>query len=58
MSLIGPYSKAVNEMVEYMVDAGFIVSAAAGNEAFDACYLSPGSAPEVTLRSVKIFYQF
>ena len=52
MSLGGPYSQALNEMVKYMVDAGFVVSAASANEAIDACYVSPASEPEVRKRKI------
>ena len=49
MSLRGNYSKIENEMLKFMTDSGFIISAGAGNDRKDACRYSPASAPEVTL---------
>jgi subtilisin family serine protease len=45
MSLGGPYSSSLNSAVARLTNAGITVVAAAGNDAIDACYDSPGSAP-------------
>ena len=48
MSLGGPFSQAENDAVQKLVDAGVVVSVAAGNEYLDACETSPASAPAVS----------
>jgi subtilisin family serine protease len=45
MSLGGGYSQAVNDAVTNAVNNGVVFVAAAGNEAADARYFSPGSCP-------------
>ena len=45
LSLSGDPSSAVNTAVQNTVDAGVVVVAAAGNNAYDACRYSPGGAP-------------
>ena len=44
MSLSGGYSPAINRAVETLVNNGFLVVAAAGNRAENACASSPGGA--------------
>jgi len=45
MSLGGGYSRALNDALDDIVQAGIVVVTAAGNENTDACSKSPGSAP-------------
>lgn len=45
MSLGGPKDDSLNAAVKGLVDAGFVVVVAAGNETTDACTRSPASAP-------------
>lgn len=45
MSLGTPKIAQVNDFAEGLVEAGFVVVVAAGNEAQDACDVSPASAP-------------
>merc|ERR1719277_1922726 len=45
MSLGGGFSKALNDALDSIVEAGVIVVTASGNENPDACRKSPGSAP-------------
>ena len=47
MSLGSEFSQADNDAVQKLVDAGVVVSVAAGNELTDACETSPASAPAV-----------
>ena len=47
MSFGGPNTPSVNAAVKKLFDSGVIVSAAAGNNAGDACGLSPASAEYV-----------
>ncbi|CAE7777206.1 unnamed protein product, partial [Symbiodinium pilosum] len=55
MSLGGPISSAVNDAVERMVAANIVVVAAAGNEAMNALYVSPASAPSaITVGSMGV----
>lgn len=42
MSLGGGYAEALNDAVEGAVKAGVLTIVAAGNEATDACQVSPG----------------
>ena len=43
LSLIGPYSAAMNDGITALTSAGIVVVAAAGNVYDDACYYSPSS---------------
>ena len=43
MSLGGPYSEVIDELVTAIVKAGIPVVAAAGNDGYDACHYSPAS---------------
>ena len=45
MSIGGPSSFELDQVVDEVVDAGIPVVAAAGNENDDACFSSPGEAP-------------
>lgn len=45
MSLGGGYSSALNAATDSLVDSGYVVAVAAGNESDDACGYSPASAP-------------
>eukprot|EP00731_Ephydatia_muelleri_P002209 Em0001g2209a len=45
LSISGPKSQAVNDVVQAAIDKGVHVVAAAGNERTDACTRSPASAP-------------
>ena len=47
LSLSGPRSEAVNTALRLMVEKGWRVAAAAGNEGQNACNVSPGSEPLV-----------
>ncbi|KAJ4151249.1 hypothetical protein LMH87_011961 [Akanthomyces muscarius] len=46
-SLGGPFSQSMNDAADGMVDAGFFMAVAAGNDNRDAKDYSPGSAPKV-----------
>ncbi|CAE7678271.1 unnamed protein product [Symbiodinium sp. CCMP2592] len=55
MSLGGPTSSTVNSAVERMVAANIVVVVAAGNEAMNALYVSPASAPSaITVGSMGV----
>lgn len=45
MSFGGPASSLLNDAIQELVDAGGVVVTAAGNDAVDACGVSPASAP-------------
>jgi subtilisin family serine protease len=47
ISVLNPFSQAVNDAVEQAVTGGITVVAAAGNSGVDACNVSPASAPDV-----------
>jgi subtilisin family serine protease len=46
MSLGGGYSQAVNDAVEASIRSGVTYTVAAGNSSWDACNISPASAPD------------
>lgn len=45
MSLVGGFSQATNDAVQRAINAGVSFVVAAGNNAADACFYSPASAP-------------
>ena len=47
MSIGSPKADLVNAFAEDLVDAGFVVAVAAGNETQNACNTSPASAPKL-----------
>ncbi|XP_030845767.1 uncharacterized protein LOC755963 [Strongylocentrotus purpuratus] len=47
ISITAPYSRALNEAVDAMVDAGVETAVAAGNDNTNACDYSPGSSAKV-----------
>ncbi|XP_070543375.1 extracellular serine proteinase-like [Ptychodera flava] len=46
MSLGGGFSTSLNQAAGRLTNAGYILVVAAGNDAIDACSMSPASAPE------------
>ena len=56
ISLGGGYSRALNDIVNSVVDAGVFVAVAAGNDKMDACGTSPASAERaMTVASSNIY---
>ena len=47
MSLGGPYTPLLNNMLSNIINTGIPIVAAAGNDGENACDYSPGSTPEV-----------
>jgi subtilisin family serine protease len=48
LSIAGGYSQSVTDAIAAATDAGFLIVAAAGNDATSACFITPASSPDVS----------